>query len=165
MCYRFNKLTTLLEHEIHYSKKNKYSDYNNAERKWFLIHVTQYFEEQVNFQIFWGYFDCLKMFCNNWGRQQALQGICMRPQFSSQCAFLVCGSTAHATHLYGGLKNSSLKFLFHILIYTQIQAKRPEPPPFNLKCYSDLGNSYNLQFLHSPVHCSYPSFLSELHLH
>jgi len=33
MCYRFNKLTTLLEHEIHYSKKNKYSDYNNAERK------------------------------------------------------------------------------------------------------------------------------------
>lgn len=132
-------------------------------QKCFHIHVTQYFKDQVNFQIFWGYFDCLKILCNTWRRQQALHGIQTWPQFSGQCAFLACESIARAIYLYAVLKNSSLKFLFHIFSHTQIQVKRSESPPFNLKGYSVLGNSYDQ--LHSPVPCSHCNSLPELHLH
>lgn len=69
------------------------------------------------------------------------------PQFSSQLAFLICESIAHV-YLHAGLKNS-LKLLFLVFSYTQVQARRPESPPFNLKGYSVLWNftiNYTIQF-------------------
>lgn len=67
--------------------------------------------------------------------------------------------------MYAGLKNSSLKFLFHIFSYTQIQAKRPESPPFNLKDYSVLGIltiDHILQFT-AAILLLYPSSISTTH--
>lgn len=67
-------------------------------------------------------------------------------------------------YLYTRLKNSSLKCLFHIFSYTQIQAKTPESHPFNLEGYSVHGNSYKqlLQFT-AAILILYPSSISTSH--
>lgn len=153
MC-RFNKLTTLLEHVIHYRKKNKCSDCNMAEEKWFHIHVTQYFKDHVNFEISWGYFDCLTYLKGITSLTQHLHMAAALQPMGLPCLWKYS--------LCAGLKNS-LKLPFHVFSYTQIQAKRLESLPFNLKGCSVLWNFYYQP--HSPVHYSHPNSVSEHHLY
>lgn len=157
MWCRFNKLTTLLEHVINYRKKNKSSDCNMAEGKWFHIHVTQYFKDHVNFQISWGYFDCLSYLKDTASLTQHLHMATVLQPMGLPCPWMyspyipLCWT-----------ENFFKVFVPCIWLYTG-SGQETWILPFNLKGYSVLWNFYYQPL--SPVHFSHPNSVSEHHLY
>lgn len=147
MCYRFSKLTTLLEHEIHSTKKSKYSGIIQKESDFTFMPLNTSKTKLI--------FRSFGVILIAW-RYSAMSDGDSKPYMASahghnsSVNVLPLSMEAQpmlSIHLHTRLKNS-LKFLFHIFSYTQIQSKIPKSHPFNLEGYSVCGSSYKqpLQF-------------------